>query len=600
MSTNTRTKRAGKKTTAAKTAGKRVRENLDELRKQNADYLGQIAAINQSQAVIEFQMDGTILTANERFLRVMGYALEEIQGRHHSLFVDEAFKASAEYKQFWERLNRGEFQSAEYKRLGKNGKEVWIQATYTPTFDLDGNPLKVIKYATDVTEQKFRNVDYAGQIAAINKSQAVIEFNMDGTILTANENFLAVVGYSLGEVQGQHHSLFVDDDFRHSTEYRTFWEGLNRGEFQSAEYKRLGKNGKEVWIQATYNPILDIDRRPFKVVKYAIDITERVELEQQQRHCNDIMSELVEAANAGDLSRRGDIARLSGGFAELVTGINSILENVSGVLERTEQTSSNLAIAAEEFKATSGQMRTNAENTADQATIVAAASEEVSKNMEIVASAIEELNVSIEGISESALSAAQVGSEAMKVAEDTNSTVSRLSQSSTEIGNVVKVITSIAEQTNLLALNATIEAARAGEAGKGFAVVANEVKELAKQTATATEEIGQKIATIQNNTEGAVQAIGEIGGIIGNINSIQTTIASAVEEQAATVGEIGRTTTEASHGTGEISRNISSVDTLAKQTLVGSRNGLEGATELAQMAGELGSLLGQFKLRTKP
>ena len=449
----------------------------------------------------------------------------------------------------------------------------------------------------NLDELRRQNLDYAGQIAAIDKSQAVIEFDMDGTILTANENFLGVVGYTLAEVQGRHHSMFVDDVFQHSAEYKEFWARLNRGEFQAAEYKRFGKGGKEVWIQATYNPILDLNRQPFKVVKYAIDVTQRKELDKQQQVCNEIMTDLVASASAGDLSQRGETSTLDGSFATLVNGVNAILENVSGTLQRVEQTTRSLGVAAEEFQTTSGAMSSNADNTSQQATVVAAAAEEVNQNMVAVASAIEELNVSIAGISENASSAAQVGSEAMKVAKDTNSTVARLSESGAEIGNVVKVITSIAEQTNLLALNATIEAARAGEAGKGFAVVANEVKELAKQTATATEEIGQKIAAIQANTEGAVQAIGEISAIISQINMTQTTIASAVEEQAATTSEIGRTTGEATRGSGEISRNIASVDGFAKETLRGANNSLEGATELARMAGELESLLAQFRFK---
>jgi methyl-accepting chemotaxis protein len=240
---------------------------------QFSDMLAQIEAINRVQALIEFNMDGTIITANENFLSTLGYSLEEVQGQHHSMFVDHEFKISAEYRAFWENLNRGEFESKEYKRLGKGGKEVWIQASYNPILDAEGKPYKVIKFATDITAQKLKNADFSGQIEAINKAQAVIEFNMDGTIITANENFLSTLGYNLEEVQGQHHSMFVEPDFKASVEYRLFWESLNRGEYESKEYKRLGKGGKEVWIQASYNPILDLNGKPFKVVKFATDVT---------------------------------------------------------------------------------------------------------------------------------------------------------------------------------------------------------------------------------------------------------------------------------------------------------------------------------------
>ena len=234
---------------------------------------GKIAAISRAQAVIEFNMDGTIVTANDNFLRAMGYTLAEIQGKHHSMFVVPEERDSAAYREFWAKLNRGEFQAAEYKRLGKGGKEIWILATYNPILDEAGKPFKVVKFATDVTEQKLKAADNDGQIAAIRKSQAVIEFNMDGTIRAANQNFLDAMGYSLGEIQGKHHSMFVEPAERDAPAYREFWEKLNRGQYQAAEYKRIAKGGREIWIQASYNPILDLNGKPFKVVKYATDVT---------------------------------------------------------------------------------------------------------------------------------------------------------------------------------------------------------------------------------------------------------------------------------------------------------------------------------------
>src|SRR5271165_2192577 len=186
---------------------------------QNQDFKGQVDAISKSQAVIQFQMDGTIITANANFLNALGYTLDEIQGKHHSMFVEESFRQSPEYREFWAKLNRGDFEAAEFKRIGKGGKEVWIQASYNPIMDSNGKPFKVVKYATDITQQKLTNADYAGQLAAISKAQAVIEFNMDGTIITANDNFLKALGYTLDEVKGKHHSMFVEPGYRDSTEY---------------------------------------------------------------------------------------------------------------------------------------------------------------------------------------------------------------------------------------------------------------------------------------------------------------------------------------------------------------------------------------------
>ena len=236
-----------------------------------------VDALNKSQAVIEFKLDGTILTANENFLRAMGYTLEEIKGRHHSMFVEPAYKDSAEYRDFWAKLGRGEYQAAQYRRFGKGGKEIWIEASYNPILGRNGRPYKVVKFATDISAQKAQSADLQGKVEAIGRSQAVIEFELDGTIITANENFLAVMGYRLEEIKGKHHSMFAEAGYAASTEYREFWAKLNRGEYQAAQYKRIAKGGKEVWIEASYNPILDANGRPFKVVKFATDLTKRKE-----------------------------------------------------------------------------------------------------------------------------------------------------------------------------------------------------------------------------------------------------------------------------------------------------------------------------------
>ena len=255
--------------------------DITEAKQRTANFEGQLLAISKAQAVIEFDLQGIILNANENFLSTLGYSLEEIKGKHHSMFVESSYANSAEYRRFWEDLRAGKFQAAEYKRLGKGGKEVWIQASYNPIFDANGRPVKVVKFATDVTASKLQTADFEGQLEAINKAQATIEFNLDATIRTANANFLATVGYSLDEVKGKHHSMFVDPTEANSHEYRSFWEDLRAGKFKTAQYKRFGKGGKEIWIQASYNPIYDLNGRPYKIVKYATDITaaKRMEFE---------------------------------------------------------------------------------------------------------------------------------------------------------------------------------------------------------------------------------------------------------------------------------------------------------------------------------
>ncbi len=242
------------------------------------DLVGQINAIKKVMAVIEFELDGTIITANDNFCNAVGYELSEIQGKHHKIFVDDDYKSSPEYKAFWKKLGSGEFVAGDFKRVTKDGSEIWIQASYNPIFDENGEPFKVVKYATDITEQKLRNADYQGQLEAVGKAMAVIEFNLDGTIITANENFCGALGYSLSEIKGKHHRMFAPKDYANSPEYAEFWKRLNRGEFVAGEFKRIGNGGKEIWIQASYNPINDANGKPCKVVKFASDVTEQVNL----------------------------------------------------------------------------------------------------------------------------------------------------------------------------------------------------------------------------------------------------------------------------------------------------------------------------------
>jgi methyl-accepting chemotaxis protein len=392
-----------------------------------------------------------------------------------------------------------------------------------------------------IVAQQLKDLDNTAQIAAISNSQAVIEFGVDGTILIANDNFLRKLGYALEEIKGRHHSMFVDEADRHGAEYTEFWLKLARGEYVAGEFCRLGKGGKRVWIQASYNPILDAKGKPYKVVEYASDITVQV----RARH------------------------------------------EMSRILNSLNESATTLGSAAEELTAVSTQMASNASETSAQANVVSTASELVSKNVQTVAIGVEEMNSAIREIAKNATESARVAEQAVASAETANATISKLGESSIEIGKVIKVITSIAEQTNLLALNATIEAARAGEAGKGFAVVANEVKELAKETARATEDISRRIEAIQTDTRGAVDSIHEITQVIASINDISNTIASAVEEQTATATEMSRNVGEAAKGTAEIAQNITSVAQAALNTTEGANNSQQAASELARMASDL-------------
>jgi len=356
------------------------------MRLQNLEQAAQAEAVSRAQAVIEFNMDGTIVTANENFLNALGYSLPEIRGKHHSMFVDQATRDSAVYREFWAKLNRGQFDSGEYKRIGKGGKEVWILASYNPVIDQNGKPLKVVKFATNVTAQKLQNADLAGQIAAIGKSQAVIEFNMDGTVITANSNFLNALGYSLGEIQGRHHSMFVDPADRDSAEYREFWASLNRGNYQAAEYKRLGKGGKEIWIQASYNPILDLNGKPFKVVKYATDTTVQVIARMRSEKVRGMMDQVASGAEELNASVRE--------ISEAMTKSQETAATAVDRVEAADQQAQRLSAAAEQMSSIveligniTGQINLLALN----ATIESARAGEAGRGFAVVASEVKNL-----------------------------------------------------------------------------------------------------------------------------------------------------------------------------------------------------------------
>ncbi|NBN78410.1 PAS domain S-box protein [Microvirga tunisiensis] len=458
-------------------------------------------AISRSMAIIEFKPDGTILHANENFLQVMGYRLDEIVGRHHRIFVDPEEAEMPAYRQFWDSLARGQSSSHDFLRFRKTGEAVWIEASYNPVFAADGTVSSVIKVASDITAAKLRYLNDAAKIDAINRSNAVIEFKPDGTILTANDVFLKAMGYTLAEIQGRHHSIFVTPQERASPAYARFWQELAAGSFRAGEFQRIGKGGRDVHIVATYNPVFDPKGNVLKIIKIASDQTDQI------------------------------VKRMEG-----------------------ERLNSELLVVAEQL-----------DQTTDQVSSVRRASEGASANVQMVAAAAEELVASIAEISRQVSQASMISENAATEAEQSRAIMDGLAVNSQRIGEVLELIETIANQTNLLALNATIEAARAGEAGKGFAVVAAEVKNLASQTARATEDIAAQISSVQLSADRAGAAIQSILATIQNIRSISSTIAAAVEEQSAVTQDISGNMHSASSAVAGITDAIGGIATTAHQ-----------------------------------
>ncbi|MGY2046557.1 methyl-accepting chemotaxis protein [Methylobacterium sp. JK268] len=442
------------------------------------DHAAIIEALGRSQAIIAFSPDGTILDANETFLKTVGYALGEIKGVHHRMFVDPAEQDGAAYRAFWASLAGGEFQSGEYRRLGKGGREIWLQATYNPIRGRTGRIIKVVKFASDITERKRTDADYRSKVEAVERSRAAIEFDLSGHILRANDNFLQTVGYGLDEIVGRHHTLFVDPAERESAAYRDFWARLARGEFQSGEFRRLAKGGRDVWLQAVYNPVLDASGRPTKVVKYATDTTRAVQARREREEA----------------------------LAAIEVKLQEIDHTMAGVAAQVSGT--------------------------------AAAADETSATVRAAAAGTQAFAASIDGLTRDAGEARRAGDAAVSQAQEARSIVTGLLQAAERIGDAVSAIRAVAEQTNLLALNATIEAARAGEAGRGFSVVATEVKALAGQSSRAAEDIAALIAAVQGSTGDAVRAIETVGGAIQELSALSGRVSAAVTEQAAATREV--------------------------------------------------------------
>jgi len=547
----------------------------------NRHAAGQLDAINRSQARIEFDLEGKILDANENFLSAMGYTLAEVKGQHHSLFVTPEEKASPAYKQFWADLGRGEFSRGQYLRLGKGGKEIWIQASYNPIMGAGGKPVGVIKYAFDVTEQKNRLADLEGQRAAIDKAQAVIEFDLTGKILTANQNFLSVLGYSLPEIVGQHHCMFVDPAERESSAYCAFWARTEIYKYDAGQYRRIGKGGKEIWIQASYNPILDAQGRPYKVVKFASDITATFKGKQLEAAVKET-SAVIDRAKGKDLTGRVPLDGKTGEVATLCAGVNDLLDTLAEVVGTVRDISARIDNASLKITSDSQQLAERTEANA--------------ASLQETAATTEELAASVKHSAGNSKMAVQLGNEASEVAARGGAIVTeavaamgRIEQASSGISEIISMIDEIAFQTNLLALNAAVEAARAGDAGRGFAVVATEVRALAARCSESANGVKTLIANSAQQIQAGVGLVKDAGTTLGEI-------VGAASKVASTVSEISQATTEQANGIDEMARTVAHMDEITQQNSLLAEQSAKVARDLQQETAALSTMVSAFQL----
>ncbi|MEZ5633152.1 PAS domain-containing protein [Nitrosomonas sp.] len=601
-----------------------VRYDITEAEIERHNMKGIFDAINAYYAYIEFDTQGKVLTANKNFLDLMEYQLDDVVGKHHRTFVDPSYANSSEYTRFWDDLAAGQSKTDTFHRVTRSGKGVYIQATYSPVKDEMGRVFKVAKIATDVTREK---LEVVGQLDAISKAQAAIEFSMDGKITSVNDNFLEMFGYASNEVVGQHHSLLLDAGGKSSSEFKEFWERLNRGEQNNGQYKYIRRNGNEVWIQGFASPLVDLNKKPFKVVMYATDITQQVATKQMLESAVMQTKDVISAAREGDLSQRIPLDGKEGGIADLCDNVNSLIETTDVTMKEVGRVLEALAQgdlrekAPTDYQGAFGRLADHVNSTVDNlvnivnsisesADVITDAIKEIASgnsdlsertekqaaNLEETAASIEELTSTVRQNADNAQQANQLAIGASDVAEKGGNVVSQvvktmssINDSSKKIVDIISVIDGIAFQTNILALNAAVEAARAGEQGRGFAVVATEVRNLAQRSSAAAKEIKTLIGDSVEKVESGTKLVDEAGTTMDEI-------VQSIKHVADIIGEITTASHEQSSGIEQVNDAITQIDEGTQQNAALVEEAAATAEEMQTQAQHLTQAVGAFSL----